>query len=99
MTIILLYKNMKIFKFYSNSCGPCKVQGDNLKIFSSTHPEVELVEVDVEKEGNEELFDKYQIRTIPTLKVVVGDDVVKSFTGLTVNNTLEDWYKEYQTTT
>jgi thiol-disulfide isomerase/thioredoxin len=89
---------MQIFKFYSNSCGPCKVQGDNLKMFSTTHPDVEIVEVDVEKEENEELFDKYKIRTIPTLKVVSDDTVLKSFVGLTVNSTLEDWYNEYQTT-
>lgn len=89
---------MQIFKFFSNSCGPCKVQGDNLKMFSTTHPDVEIVEVDVEKEENEELFDKYKIRTIPTLKVVSDDTVLKSFVGLTVNSTLEDWYNEYQTT-
>lgn len=89
---------MQIFKFFSNSCGPCKVQGDNLKMFSITHPDVEIVEVDVEKEENEELFDKYKIRTIPTLKVVSDDTVLKSFVGLTVNSTLEDWYNEYQTT-
>lgn len=89
---------MRIFKFFSNSCGPCKVQGDNLKMFSTTHPDVEIVEVDVEKEENGELFDKYKIRTIPTLKVVSDDTVLKSFVGLTVNSTLEDWYNEYQTT-
>ena len=89
---------MQIFKFFSNSCGPCKVQGDNLKMFSTTHPDVEIVEVDVEKEENEELFDKYKIRTIPTLKVVSDDTVLKSFVGLTGNSTLEDWYNEYQTT-
>lgn len=89
---------MQIFKFFSNSCGPCKVQGDNLKMFSTTHPDVEIVEVDVEKEENEELFDKYKIRTIPTLKVVSDDTILKSFVGLTVNSTLEDWYNEYQTT-
>lgn len=86
---------MQIFKFFSNSCGPCKVQGDNLKMFSESHPDVDIVEVDVEKDENEELFDKYKIRTIPTLKVVEEDNLLQSFVGLTTVSRLEDWYAEY----
>ena len=53
---------MKVYKFYSPSCGPCKVLENNLQASG-----IEYESIDVTKEENEELVSKYNIMSIPTL--------------------------------
>lgn len=70
----------KVLKFYSETCGPCKVMSNKLKHLPS---EVEIQEIEVGIEANKELIDKYNIRTIPTVIIVNSkDEVVKEFKGI-----------------
>lgn len=53
---------MKILKFFSPTCGPCKVLDKNLQASG-----LEYESVDVTDGNNEELITKYNITSIPTL--------------------------------
>lgn len=81
---------MKILKFYSNSCGPCKIVDENLK-----KANVEFTPIDVEDEKNDDLVDKYSIRDIPTLiKLNDKEEVIAKHTGYMTVEQLVNWCKE-----
>jgi thiol-disulfide isomerase/thioredoxin len=59
---------MKVYKFYSPTCGPCKVLEKNLQ-----ESGIEYESIDITKEESDELVAKYSIMSIPTL-IGVGDN-------------------------
>lgn len=71
----------KILKFYSESCGPCKVMTNTLK---KLPPEIEVQSIETSIDANSDLVDTYKIRSIPTIIVVnEGGIPVKEFRGIT----------------
>lgn len=77
---------MKIIKFYSNTCGPCKVLESNLN-----KAQIEHISIDVEVDS-ENLIDKYNIRGIPTLiKLNDEDEVIDKFVGVMAVEQLKHW--------
>ena len=74
---------MKILKFYADWCNPCKVLSKNIKEFKKSHPEIEVVSINVEEDEN--LSEKYGIRNVPVLiKLVDGAEVSRNAGLLTV---------------
>ena len=57
---------MKVLKFYSPLCGPCKVMDANLKQAGVSYENINIFE-------DEELASKHNIRAIPTL-VKIDDE-------------------------
>ena len=51
-----------IIKFYSKTCGPCKVLSRILDKNSIEH-----VSLDIREEHSQDLIDKYSITSVPTL--------------------------------
>lgn len=77
---------MKIIKFYSNTCGPCKVLESNLN-----KAQIEHISIDVEVDS-ENLIDKYNIKGIPTLiKLNDEDEVIDKFVGVMAVEQLKHW--------
>lgn len=52
-------------KFYADWCGPCQMMKPVVEDFAKAHPEVEVVEINIDDE--EELAEKYGVNTIPCL--------------------------------
>ena len=85
---------MKILKFYSDHCGPCKQQS---KILDKVNVEVESI--DVENANNILLVEHYNILNLPTLVVLDDEDnVIHRFNGLTTQDKLESFIAEYEET-
>ena len=57
---------MKFYKFYADWCGPCRVLTNTL---NKAQIEYEPINVD----NNEELVEKYNIKTIPVFMAVKDD--------------------------
>ena len=53
---------MKILKFFSPTCGPCKVLDKNLQ-----EAGIQYENIDITDNNNEELLTKYNITSVPTL--------------------------------
>lgn len=81
---------MKILKFYSNTCPPCRILEKNLQEVGIDHESVDI--------GTDEGLStamQYGVRSTPTLLVV--DDsgsVVKSHIGLLTVDKLKEWMQQ-----
>ena len=69
---------MKILKFYTNGCGPCKLQGE----FLSKVTGVEVQDINIEEDEDTPI--KYRVRSVPMM-ILLDDDgeVLREFRTLT----------------
>lgn len=86
----------KILKFYSPTCGPCKVVSKNL----STLKGVEIKDIDITDEANESLIDEYKIMSVPTI-VLLGEnnEVLSEFKGIPPIELIQETLNGGETTT
>lgn len=69
----------KILKFFSPTCGPCKVMSKALSALEG----VEVQDVDITDEDNQSLLDEWKPRTVPTIVVLNEENqLVKEFKGV-----------------
>lgn len=79
---------MKIVKFGSRTCGPCKVQHDRMQ--GCKYP---FEEIDVEEQ--EDVIEKYGIRGIPVTAILDDDgNLLHKWTGLVDLKVIEDKFEE-----
>lgn len=85
---------MKVIKFYTEGCGPCKLVGQRLEEISK-EVEFELLNVDIADEDNESLIDEWRPRTVPTV-IIIDDDqkVVGEFKGMITKEQLLEVLKK-----
>lgn len=74
--------------FWAEWCGPCRAVSPILDQIAEENPEkIRLVKVDVD--ANPEVAMKYQITSIPAMKVFQGGEVMKSIIGAMPKPALE----------
>lgn len=86
----------RILKFYSPTCGPCKVMSRNL----SALKDVDIQDVDITDEDNESLINEWKIRAVPTV-VVLGEnnELLGEFKGITPIDKIQEVLDGRETTT
>ena len=62
---VLKHSGRVLVDFYADWCPPCRALAPRLERFAGRNEAVKVVKVDTE--ANEELSERYQVRTIPTL--------------------------------
>ena len=76
---------MKFYKFYADWCGPCRILTTML---NKAQIEYEPINVD----NNEELVNKYNIRTIPVFVAVKDDGTeIGRFVGVKSADAIKQW--------
>ena len=76
---------MKFYKFYADWCGPCRILTTML---NKTQIEYEPINVD----NNEELVNKYDIKTIPVFIAVKDDGTeIDRFVGVKSADAIKQW--------
>ena len=74
--------------FWAEWCGPCRAVSPLLDAIASEHSEkIKIVKVNVD--DTPELSMKYQITSIPAMKVFRGGEVVKTVIGAKPKQALE----------
>lgn len=77
---------MKLYKFYSKTCTPCKVLSGFLSKMELP-PDVELAEIDVQDPEGKDLVEAYGIISVPTLMFPNG----KRLVGLQDTAKIKQW--------
>ena len=77
--IVINNEGVTLVDFWAKWCGPCKMLTPVLEVLEKELEDVKFVKVDVDE--NEELADKYQISTIPTLLIFKDGKVVDTLVG------------------
>ncbi|MDN4613476.1 thioredoxin [Leifsonia sp. F6_8S_P_1B] len=74
--------------FWAEWCGPCRAVGPILDQIASEHADkIEIVKLNVDE--NPQTAAKYQITSIPAMKVYKGGEVVKTVIGAKPKPALE----------
>jgi thioredoxin 1 len=69
--------------FWAEWCGPCRMMTPVLdELSEETEGKLKVVKVDVEDPANLALAQKYQILSIPNMKVFRGGEVTKDIVGV-----------------
>ena len=78
---------MKLIKFYSDTCVPCRLLEQNLQ-----KTDIEYVSVNCNDDSNESLVEKYNISSVPVLvKEEDGREIARHNGVMTVQQ-IKDWY-------
>lgn len=81
---------MKLLKFYSNFCNPCKVLERIMDVNNIPHDNI-----DIEEETNADIISKYNIKTVPTLILIEEDGTeVNRHVGMMNLQQLKDFTNE-----
>jgi len=85
-----------LLDFYADWCGPCKILGPIVDELAKEYEGRALV-AKINTEVNRTLSQHFQIRSIPTMMVVVDNKVVERFQGLVPKPNLEEILDKYIT--
>lgn len=67
--------------FYATWCMPCKTMNPIIEEISKEHEDIKFVKIDIDK--NEDLAIRYNVMSIPTMKIMRNGEVIKTFVGIT----------------
>ncbi len=69
----------QIIKFYSKTCGPCKILNPVIEEVKKEYPDVKVIPIDVDEDQHAAM--NHRIRSVPTMIFVKDDTPVFSFNG------------------
>lgn len=86
---VLDNEGVTLVDFWAQWCGPCRAIGPVIEELHATYEgKAQIGKVDVD--DNAELSAKYGIRSIPTLLIIKGGEVVDTIVGAPSKQTLVD---------
>lgn len=78
-----------LIDFHADWCGPCKTQDPIIEEIEAEYEDrVEFEFVDVD--ANPDMANEYQVRSIPTVIVTTGEEVIERFVGVTQREPIEE---------
>ena len=82
-----------LMDFYADWCMPCKMFGPVFEAAAEEFEDkVKFVKVNIDE--SPEIAQKYFVMSIPTLKLVDGEELKGNFVGAMSQDDLEDWLND-----
>jgi thioredoxin 1 len=92
---VLESKTPVLVDFWAEWCGPCKMMEPILESLAVKHKgKLKIVKIDTEEAENQELAIKYQVQSIPNMKLFKNGEMVKEFIGFRPEEMFEGELKE-----
>ena len=85
--VVLNYEGVVLVDFWATWCGPCKMIAPVVEEVSNEVSNARFVKVDVDE--NENLANKYQISSIPTLMIFKNGTPVDTLVGFMPKDSLK----------
>ena len=85
---------IKVIKFSSTWCGPCKALSPVFNEVRSQMPDVSFQEIDVDQ--NSDLAIKYNVRGVPTIVIEKDNQEVTRKSGIMMNAALTQLINSYK---
>ncbi len=79
-TEVIRNEKKVLIDFYADWCGPCQKLSPIVDKFAEEHSEIKVVRIDIDAQEN--LADRYNIRSIPTLVVIENGEEINRVIGL-----------------
>lgn len=89
----MLGGGITLVDFWASWCGPCRMFGPIFETVSDEIPDVKFVKFEID-ETNRRTPAKYGIRSIPSVLVFKGGELIEARTGLMDADTLTQWINE-----
>ena len=78
--------------FWAPWCGPCKVIGPIIERLGESNPELKVLKIEVD--DSQQLSSTFGIRSIPTLVLMKGDEVISVKVGVSNQKQIQSWIDE-----
>jgi thioredoxin 1 len=75
--------------FWAEWCGPCRAMGPSLDALAAEKKDIKVVKVNIDENPNAPT--KYGVRSIPTLLIFKGGEVVAQTVGAMTKSDLLKW--------
>ena len=77
--------------FWASWCGPCQMLGPTIEKIAQDYRKNKLIVAKLNIEENKETSIKYNIMSIPAVKLFKNGEVVNEFVGLKSESDIREW--------
>lgn len=84
---VLKSEKTVVLDFYADWCMPCKMQSPIIDEIAEERQDLKVGKINVDE--NQELAEKYEIMSIPTILIIKEGKTVNQFVGVTTKEKIE----------
>ena len=94
MANTIIYSNLMVIDCYTDFCKPCKKLEPIYEEIAKEMEDVSFYKANMS--DSDDIVDFFDIRKLPTIKIIKGGDVVDTFTGLKDKDYIVDMINKYK---
>ena len=81
-----------LLDFWAEWCGPCKMIGPVLEQIAGERDDIQIAKMDIDE--NPEVPTNFGVRSIPTMVIIKGGEVVATTMGAKPKGQMDEWINQ-----